>query len=214
MEHREQRVSARIDDARLTDPGSVGLTEGEAEVRRAAFQSIVNGTAPDAPELARGTGIGLDVVEDALGSLVRKGEAVVDGENRVVGTAGLSLIPARHRLRLGEREFHTWCAVDAIGIPAALGADAVARTACPTCGRPIEVAFRRGQAVDRDELRAWLPTLDCCTSVVDELCPEMNLFCSEAHLEDWRRRAGHPAGVVLTVEETEELGWRWWGGLA
>ncbi|MGH2657476.1 MAG: alkylmercury lyase family protein [Actinomycetota bacterium] len=183
-------------------------------MRRAAFRSILDGEAPDASELARVTVIAPDVVEDALRSLVGRGEAVVDGENRVVGTAGLSLVPARHRLRLGEMEFHTWCAIDAIGIPAALGADAVAHTACPTCGQPIEVAFREGQAADRDELRAWLPTLDCCTSVVDELCPEMNLFCSEAHLEEWRRRAGHPAGVVLTVEETEELGWRWWGGLA
>lgn len=213
MEKQELGVVGRVDAGRI-DPGIAGLTETEAEVRRAAFQSIREGRAPDAAELAGETGIGLEEVEDALRSLVRRGGAVVDGAGRVVGSAGLSLVPARHRLRLGENDFHTWCAIDAIGIPAALGADAVAYTACPVCGQSIEVEFRRGQAADRQELRAWLPRLDCCTSVVDELCPEMNLFCSEAHLEEWRRRAGHPFGVVLTLEETEELGWRWWGDLA
>jgi hypothetical protein len=42
----------------------------------------------------------------------------------------------------------------------------------------------------------------------------MNLFCTEAHLEEWRRRAGDPAGMMLSLQETEELGRQWWGDLA
>ncbi len=110
--------------------------------------------------------------------------------------------------------FDTWCAVDAIGIPAAPGIDALAITACPACGRSIEVEFRAGRALEDGALRAWLPQRDCCTSVIDELCPEMNLFCSEHHLEEWRRRAGDPPGTVLTLTETEERGRQWWGDLA
>ena len=201
-------------DAAAVDPGAAGLTDEEAAVRRAAFRSIRRGVARDAAELAEGTGLDGRTVEEAMRSLVRKGEAVVDASGQIVGSAGLSLVPAGHRLRLEEEEFHTWCAMDAVGIPAALGIDALARTACPTCWRPIEVVFREGRATDSREFRAWLPRQDCCTSVVDEVCPDMNLFCSEGHLKEWRRRAGDPVGVVLSLRETEELGRRWWGDLA
>lgn len=213
MEPRDLNVTTRINVGPI-DPGTAGLTESEAAVRRAAFQSIRSRRAPDASELAAATGIRLEAVKDAVDSLVRRGEAVTDGANRVVASAGLSLVPAGHRLSLGEDDFHTWCAIDAIGIPAAFGADAVTTTACPTCGRPIEVVFRKGRASPVDELRAWLPLQECCGSVIDDLCPDMNLFCSEEHLEEWRRRAAHPAGAALSLEETEELGRRWWGDLA
>lgn len=194
------------------DPGA-GLTETQAQVRRAAFRSIGQGRAATPSELAEAIGLDVPTVEDAVGALVGRGQAVVDGAGRVVGSGGLSLVPARHRLLLGETRFHTWCAIDAIGIPSALGADAVASTTCPTCGRSIEVTFRQGRAPDDRELRAWLPSQDRCTSVIDELCPDMNLFCSEEHLERWRRRAGDPTGTVLSLKETEELGRGWWADL-
>lgn len=214
MEKRGLPVTVHTTTGGPIDPGASRLSQTEAEVRRAAFRSIRGGWAPDATELARATGLDPSTVRDVVGSLVRKGQAVVDRDARVVGSAGLSLVPARHRLRLGRDEFHTWCAIDAVGIPAALGADAVARTACPACGQAIEVEFREGRASDNEQLRAWLPPQDCCTSVIDELCPDMNLFCSEEHLEEWRHRQGDPPGAVLTLEETEDLGRKWWGDLA
>ncbi len=212
MEQRELPVTAST-GAGAIDPGTVGLTQTEAEVRRAAFGSIRRGHAPSASDLAETSGLALESVVEAVASLERKGQAAVDPSGRVVGSAGLSLVPARHHLTLGEDEFHTWCAIDAVGIPAALQADALSRTACATCGRPIEVQFRHGRAAGDGELRAWLPRQDCCTSVIDELCPDMNLFCSEEHLEEWRR-IGDPAGTVLTLPEAEELGRQWWGELA
>ena len=212
MEKRE--LSLADSDRWLSDPGAVGLSDTEVQVRRAAFMSIRKGHAPDASELAATTGRELEAVKEAVDSLVRKGEAVADGAGSVVASAGLSLAPTRHRLRLGHDEFHTWCAIDAIGIPAAFGEDAVATTACPACGRPIEVEFREGRATSDPELRAWLPVQDCCASVVDDLCPDMNLFCNQEHLEDWRRGAGRRAGTALSVAETEEVGRRWWGDLA
>lgn len=195
------------------DPEVAGLTQAEATVRRAAFRSIRRGRALDASELAESTGLHIRIVEDAVDSLARRGQAVVDGAGRVVGSAGLSLVPARDRLKLEEAEFDTWCAIDAIGIPAALGVDAIASTKCPACSQSIEVNLRKGRPPDDGKLRAWLPSEDCCTSVVDEICPDMNLFCNEHHLEEWRHRAGDPLGAVLTLNETGELGRQWWRDL-
>ncbi len=196
-----------------SDPGAVGLNDAEAHVRRAAFRSVLSGRAADAEDLARATGLAVDTVAHAVDSLVRNGQAIVDHTARIVATGGLSLVPAGHRLRLGDDEFHTWCAIDAIGIPAALGADAVAGTTCPACGRPIEVRFREGRGTHGSRLRVWLPRQECWTSLVDEMCPQMNLFCSQEHLDQWRRREGEPPGAALTLGETEALGRMWWGDL-
>jgi hypothetical protein len=213
MEEREAAVTAPTSTGPV-DPGAARLSETEAGVRRAAFRSILRRRAPDRSQLAGATGLDVQAVDETVASLVRQGQAVVDAAGRVVGSAGLSLVPARHRLRVGRDQFHTWCAIDAIGIPAALGADGVAITSCPTCGRSIEVEFRKGRASDDPDLRAWLPAQDCCASVVDERCPDMNLFCGTEHLEEWRRRLGDPPGKALTLRETEELGRQWWGDLA
>ena len=58
-----------------------------------------------------------------------------------------------------------------------------------------------------------MPADDSCASVVDELCPQMNLFCNEEHLEAWLATAGEPAGTSLTVREVQEMGRQWWGDL-
>ena len=210
MEKRELPLAIGTD----VEPQAVRLTETEDKIRRAAFHSIRSGRAPDAAELAGATGLELPSVNEAVGSAARKGRVVLDDSGRVVGSHGLSLVPARHRLRLGEDQFHTWCAIDAIGIPAALGADAVATTACPVCGRSMEIWFREGRASDDAEIRLWVPSKEGCTNVVEEYCPEANLFCSEEHLQLWRRRAGDPPGTVMTLEEGEDLGRTWWGDVA
>src|SRR5207244_13561208 len=50
-----------------------------------------------------------------------------DEDGRVTGAAGLSLTTGPHRIALDGTDFRTWCAYDAIGIAAALGADAAIR---------------------------------------------------------------------------------------
>ena len=204
----------RTDESMLLWDVAGALGEPEWRVRRAAFHSIQERVASTVPELADATGLNEDAVEKAISKLVGAGMAVVDDGGRVVGSAGLSLVPGRHRLRLGGNDFFTWCAIDALGIPAALESDALAVTSCPTCGRAIEVEVRRGRLGVDPRLRAWLPRQECCSSVIDEACPDMNLFCTDEHLEVWRRERGAPDGIALSIPEVEELGRIWWGDLA
>ena len=56
----------------------------------------------------------------------------------------------------------------------------------------------------------WLPS-KTCSSIVDEFCPEVNLFCDASHLESWRTSAGDPPGTGLSIAQVVELGRRWWG---
>ena len=62
-----------------------------------------------------------------------------DTAGRVVGIAGLTLEPTKHRLVLDGQGLYTWCAIDAVGIPAALSLDAQVTTSCAHRGATLSV---------------------------------------------------------------------------
>jgi hypothetical protein len=180
------------------------------DVRTVAFESIRKGKAADPWLVATKTGRSETEIRDALELMTSVGAAKLDGAGRIVGVHGLSVEPTVHELTLDGVCLYTWCAIDAIGIPVALGADATARTRCPECGKAIEVSVRSGAAVVAGEPVTWLPTAEY-SNLADGLCRQLNLFCDRDHLEAWRRRSGNPDGVVLSVADVEENGRRVWG---
>lgn len=150
-------------------------------------------------------------VAATLDGLARAGRIDRDEEGRVLGAAGLTLGDGPHGLALDGHRFRTWCAFDALGIPAALGGDARVETACGVCGRRIEVDFREGRPTGRTSARLWLSAggadmrADFCTPTV--------LLCSPAHAEAWaERRDGQ--GRALTLAEAVDLGATNWASVA
>ncbi|MGH9010474.1 MAG: organomercurial lyase, partial [Acidimicrobiia bacterium] len=107
-----------------------------------------------------------------------------------------------------------WCALDAIGIPAALGIDARAMTTCPTCDRELVVTLVEGKPEPLAGAVLWYPeTAGSCEHLVNEFCSGANLFCSLAHL---RERIGSEtaAGAVMTVQEVAAIGREAWADVA
>ena len=117
-------------------------------VRRAAFSALRTGMTPRLAELAAVTGQEIDQVRDVVAQLVAAGIATVDADladdPAVVGAEGLTVRVTAHELIVDGEALHTWCTFDTIGIPAALGIDAVARTSGPSCGAPIESTSTAG----------------------------------------------------------------------
>lgn len=184
-----------------------GGAEHAESIRREAFRSIRRGEAADPAGLAERTGLRVNEVERALDVLSATEAIRRDETGRVVASAGLSVSETRHRLLLSGTELFTWCAIDALGIPAALGEDALATTSCPHCGRAVEIEIRKGRVLAPPDAVVWVPSEACSTS---EFCAQANLFCDEAHLEAWRAHAGRPPGRALPVPEVEPLGRQWW----
>lgn len=185
------------------------LPEGAERTRVAAFSALRRGEAPAPEQLARDSGLPVSDVRRHLSALMSVGMAGLDESGRVVASDGLSVVPTGHRLVLDGVALFTWCAIDVVGIPAALGADAVASTTCPQCRCPLELRFRKGEPEGVEELVAWAPA-SVCSNIVEEFCPQANLFCSAEHLEAWRAQAGSPQGEVLSVEEAIEAGRKVW----
>ncbi|MFQ5572575.1 MAG: organomercurial lyase, partial [Rhodothermales bacterium] len=63
----------------------------------------------------------LDQIEETLQFLLQWNEVELNGDGHIVGIAGLSLNPTRHRFHVAGRVLYTWCAVDALFFPTILG---------------------------------------------------------------------------------------------
>lgn len=179
--------------------------------RRHAFERLRESGSDAVTEVVATSPSGRESSQRTLDVLVERGMAIVDNDS-LVAIDGLSVQPTKHRMRLGADELFTWCAADAVGIPAALGEDGLVFTACPHCSTGIVVPIDAGAPVAHEDVLLWLPSTSC-SHVVTQFCPDVNLFCSQDHLDAWRSKAGEPEGETLDVEGAAALGRQWWGYL-
>lgn len=139
----------------------------EIAVSRHAFQALLGGEPAKVNELPAALRLAPAAVTSAVDRLVERGVAVVEPETgRVVGVRGLSLTETDHRLSLAGRELYAFCAVDAVGIPAALRADARVESRCHHCGAPLSLELRGGAvAAAPDGMVIWAVERDLTRSL-------------------------------------------------
>jgi alkylmercury lyase len=117
----------------------------EAAVARAAFRAILGGRPVTAGDLETGMDVGPGDVGGAVARLRERGTLVVGPDEEVLAVRGLSRRPTTHVLELPGRRLYALCAVDAIGIPVALGLDAAVRSRCHACGQPLMLTVAGGR---------------------------------------------------------------------
>lgn len=117
-------------------------------IQEHGLASLVDGTSRTVSEIASLSGLSRGEIEGGIRALVDAGRIDLDGD-RVVGVGGLTLISTAHSLRLPSAEMHTWCALDAVGIPAAFGLTATVATGCPQCDERTTVDVNDGAALRR-----------------------------------------------------------------
>jgi hypothetical protein len=117
----------------------------EVAVTREVFQGLLRGRATRVEILASTLNLPAPVVETAVARLVERGTMARGAETgEVVAARGLALTETPHTLTLDGRQVHAFCAVDAVGIPAALHLDARADSRCHLCGAPLTITFTDG----------------------------------------------------------------------
>ncbi len=115
----------------------------ERALTRVAFQALVAGWAPTVDALAPIGEVSQNTLTRTLETMVAQGLATVDGD-QITGIGGLSLVPAPHALQWQGRAYWTWCALDAIGIPAALGGPATVSSRVAPKGDAVTLRFEDG----------------------------------------------------------------------
>jgi alkylmercury lyase len=167
------------------------------------FTALWRGERPNVAELS----------DDAatVEALVQGGRLELDDHGVVVGAHGLTARPTAHRIEHAGGVVHTWCALDAIGIPAALALDAAAVTTCPACGAVLRVSLLAGVPADDGEMRLWLPGGEC-THLVEDFCRHANLYCTAEHAAS-KVATGTP-GWAVTVTDAAAIGRADWADVA
>jgi len=188
------------------------LTDSNNLLRAVAFQHLIRNSQPVTPEqLAEAGGFDLERTTSMLEELDRAGRIRRDGTGRVVGSAGLSVIPDRHQIELNGRTFWTWCAYDILGIFGALRADGDARSPSPPDLTVIELRFLGGRPRHADAVlfRPAEDLMSRCNNVYEEWCPNSNLFASRKLAQAWADEH-QLAGRVLSLEEASALATQEW----
>lgn len=200
----------------LLDIGGLGKhfnkrTPEEKLLRLASFYSILDGRKATVTELAHQTGILEQQARQYIESMANDGRLVIDAQGAVVGSHGLSLTPTKHRLHICGHDLFTWCAADAVGIPAVLGVDATIYSKCFQCNDPIEIHISGGEVIysNYEDVRIWVVIPDLSRSIVGCTCPQINFFCSVEHFNNWNKDQ-LTSGRLLTLVEGVELGKCWW----
>ena len=183
------------------------MPEATLAVRRAAFHQLLSGRPALIETVADEARLSTDAARKAVDLVVSVGMAEVE-DGVIVGMDGLTTRRTRHGLVLDGVDLWTWCAYDIVGIVAAVGAGAVGKTQCGACGQPIEVLIREGQP-EASSAVGWLPD-ESCSNVMAEFCPSALLFCSRAHLEEWRAGRDTTSGAALDIEALADRGRSFW----
>lgn len=150
-------------------------------------------------------------VGEAATALAGRGRAELDDDGRLVGIHGLTLRASRHSFRVAGRTHRTWCAFDAIGIPAALILDANAHTDCPTCHRRLDVRIERGEPKANGAV-LWLPT-EAVTNLLTEFCAAADLYCCAAHVDEAIDTC-QVEGTITNLGDAAALGRETWADIA
>jgi len=141
-----------VDFAEEIERFLASFSPDEVAVMRHAFRALLDGRPATVAELPAALGLPPAVVEAAVGHLNERGTLVVEpATGEITGARGLSLVETPHRLILDGRQRYAFCAVDAVGIPAALGTAARIESHCHQCRAPLRLTLKDGVIVEVPE---------------------------------------------------------------
>ncbi len=138
----------------------------------------------------------MDQIE-ARGCIYRKPATRV-----ILAAYPFSAQPTDHIVRFADgHSVYAMCAIDALGMPVMLNADAVIESRCAHCGKEIRVVVRDNALMEYtpQETRVWYMQADACCVAALEQCPSINFFCSHEHLAAWRSQRASERGEEFDV---------------
>ena len=174
-----------------------------------AFQLLLTEGRPVTVErLAAALGSDAQTVTAPLGRLEQAGRTRRNPAVAVTGSLGLSVEPTAHELIVNGARRWTWCAYDAVGILAALGASGQVRSHSPHTGAPIELAFEQGTPATDSPVVVFLAQ-GPWVSVVDDWCPLVNFFEDPDTAAAWAAQHGI-AGTAVPLPQAAATGGAAW----
>jgi hypothetical protein len=164
-----------------------------------------SGRIPARTELAPiAAALGL-AVEDALADLVTSDLLVLTEAGDIAAAYPFSATPTSHRVDLaGGPAVSAMCAIDALGIPAMTGRDAVITSVDPTTGDQIHITVSAGHPHARpDDTVIGLAATGQAGPAARSCCPLINFHTSAQTARQFQDQGRLPGTVVSLAEATE-----------
>ncbi len=182
------------------------LDEGDQRLSLALYRELAQGAPVPHSLLATRLGISVAEVDQRLANWPGIHR---DEQQRIVGYWGLTIVPTRHGLRVGEQNLYAWCAWDTLFIPALLGACAQVESACRDTNAPVRLTVGSDALEAASPENLWvsfvLPSADSMRrDLRASFCHNVHFFRSPdlAALH----RVLPPSAFVLTLADAFEVG--------
>ncbi len=179
-----------------------------AALQSAGFRLLLeHGEPVTTQRLAREAGLSETEVNDILATHLQ-GHVELDDEGRLLGVAGLTVSPTPHQLTVGSKTRWTWCAIDAVGILAALEATGTIQSTDPGTGQEINIIFTDGQP-DNDAVLFILGGYDGGSNVREDWCPLVNFFSTTHDAQTWVTENKLEGDIVSVSDITSDAAAMW-----
>lgn len=186
----------------------IEVSDRHRQVQASAFGLLLDTGHPvsigQIAERAELTGAEVDAL---LADFDAVGRVRFDNGGDVVGIAGLSIEPTRHRIDLDGMTRWTWCALDAIGILSALARPATYTTEVPDTDDVLEVRFGPNGISDSVAV-VFVADGYGSDSVFETWCPTVNLFPDRTTAQTWAKAhdvSGQPVAVAALAADAAAL---------
>jgi hypothetical protein len=178
-----------------------------------SFAATGRGPAPGALEAAAAQA-GL-TARQVLAELAAADVLGLDDDGGIWMCYPFSGVPTPHVVAIAAGpQVHAMCAIDALGIPPMLGADAVISSADPVTGALVTVAFRGGEATwSPDSAVVFVGRRDGQGPAEMVTCGCLNFFASADSAAGWASLRPEVAGAVLDHADAEALAVEIFGSL-
>ena len=136
----------------MTLPADSSVEALGREVRGYVFERAAATTqVPQAPEIAAALGQPLASVQAALRHLAaNRVLTLASNDGNIWAANPFCAVPSAFQVAVGDKRYRGICIWDALGIAAALGADARIHTSCGDCGDPLTLEVRQSRLVRQE----------------------------------------------------------------
>ena len=203
MDEIAESVKSRITESQLTP--------SEDEIRKYILRAFArNGTPPSSEEITeRLRPSSVDFVNQTIGKL-QNADILLRKGGEIISAYPFSALPTSNKVILKEgHQVYALCATDALGIHFMLNEDITVISQCPLCRREMQIIVKGRQidSYDPDGIIEFVSDVENNGCTAETICPYINFFCSEEHLEEWRDvNPAYRNGEIYSLSDVLEYG--------
>ncbi|MFJ5675754.1 organomercurial lyase [Streptomyces sp. NPDC093097] len=152
---------------------------------------------------------------EVLAELAAEDFLTLDESGTIRAAYPFSAVPTRHRVRIdGGAQVWSMCAIDALGIPAMLNADAVISSTDPVTGEPVTVTTRGGTTTwEPGDAVVFVGQRPGGGPAATACCDALNFFTSAASAHAWAESHPEVPGRAVDQAPAEDIARQTFGPL-